>query len=304
MAHKRQHTIPRFYLKQFLSPGWCYRLGELNPHYHNSPSNVAVQKDYYGRSKSSSATLDDFNSFIETNCAPIFMKFTNPLKAITENDLIILSYLLANIYVRTPKIIEETQASELEAISTANIMAKDITQKLDEGKITAKQLFKLSLPELGDNSTSITLEQLNEYANKLRKRGGHLIVAKNTFYAFEDIAKSIQAMSMWIVEAPYRHFFITSDKPLTLRSRVTSSRVGAGWQNSDAMGLIALSPRYFLIMAYEEPSGIRITTATSEQVTGLNLETIIFANQEIYCTSRYHEAYNWMRMSGRWKPQG
>lgn len=304
MAHRRQHTIPIFYLKQFLSPGWRYRLGELKPHYHNSPSNVAVQKDYYSRNMSSSTTLDDFNSFIETNCAPIFMKFTKPLSAIAEGDLTIFSYLLANIYVRTPTIIEETRASELEAISTANIMAKDITQKLDEGEITTKELSKFSSPELGDNSIPITLEQLNEYANKLRKIGGHRVAAKNTFYAFEVIAKSIQEMSMWIVEAPYQRFFITSDKPLTLRSRVTGSRVGAGWQNRDAMGLIALSPRYFLIMAYEKPFGIRITTATSKQVAGLNLETIIFANQEIYSPSGYPEAYNWMRLRGIWKPQG
>lgn len=304
MAHRRQHFIPRFYLKQFLSPGWRYRLGDLEPHFHKSPSGVAVQKDYYSRNISSSATLDGFNSFIETNCAPIFMKFTKPLSTIAEGDLTILSHLLANIYVRTPRIIEEARASELEVISKANIIAKNITQKLDKGEITTKELSTLYPSEPVDNSTAITLEQLNERANKLRKKGGHRVAAKDTFYAFEIVLESIQEMSMWIVEAPSRLFFITSDKPLTLVSRLTGSRIGAGWQNRDAMGLMALSPRYFLIMAYEKPFGVRIATATSEQVVGLNLDTITFADQEIYSPSKYSEAYNWMRRRGRWKPQG
>ena len=307
MAHRRQHTIPKFYLKQFLSPGWRYRLGESKPHYHNSPSNVAVQKDYYSRNMSSSTTLDDLNSIIEDNCALAFTRIIENPHAITKDEwsayLIILSYFCANFYLRSPRIIEETRATTLEAISQANILAEKMIGKVVEAKQAGKDLSNFIMPEPINNSTTITLDELNRYADRLRKHGGHRVMAKDLSFAFENTVKSIQEMSMWIVEAPNECFFITSDKPLTLISRLTYSRVGAGWQNRDAMGLIALSPRYFLIMAYEKPLGIRITTATCEQVEGSNLETITFADKEIYSPSKYSEAHNWMRKHGIWKPQ-
>jgi hypothetical protein len=186
-------------------------------------------------------------------------------------------------------------------ISQANTMAAKMLEKIQETKLTAKEASEFLSPEPSDDSTTMTLEQLNEYGNRLRKCGGHRVAAEGTFYALKDTAESIQQMSMWIVESPRNRFFITSDKPLTLRSRLTGSRVGAGWKNSDAMGLIALSPRYFLILCYQKPHGIRITSATPEQVEGLNLETMLFASEEVYSPRKYQEAYEWMRQQKRWR---
>jgi len=304
MANRRQHTNPQFYLKQFLSPGFVYRLGEDTPRATESPSNVAVQRDYYGRDKASKHTLDGFNSWIESNGAPVLRKLVKDPSAITSSDILILSCLLANFAVRTPAIIQEMRNSMLGMAAQAKAMAEKMTEKLDSAITDGKKLSSFLIPEIDNSSPSMTIDELNKYADQYKANGGHRFTVQDAFYALPDIAECIQKMSFWVVEAPNNSFFLTSDTPLTLRSRVTNSRVGAGWQNSDAMGSFAISPRHFLIMCYVEPIGIRITSATSEQTEGLNLETIMFAYKEIYSPYKHPEADCWMKRIGRWIPQG
>lgn len=302
MANRRQHTIPQFYLRQFLSPGWVYRLGADSPRATKNPSGVAVQRDYYGRDKASRETLDKLNSMVESNGAPVFRKLIDNPGTITEGDWVVLSYLFANFAVRTPAVIEEIRATELELVAQANAMARKMTERLIEASLAGSDLSEFRSEPSGDFPT-MTLDQMKEHADRLRAEGGHRIAALDIFYALVDIAECIQQMSFWVVESPRNRFFVTSDRSLTLQSRVTGSRVGAGWENSDALGLIALSPSHFLLMCYAKPLGIRSTLATPEQVAGLNLETIKFADQEIYSPFKYYEADDWMKGLGRWSPQ-
>ena len=57
-------------------------------------------------------------------------------------------------------------------------------------------------------------------------------------------------------------------------------------------------------MFYAESSGIQRTTATPEQLADLNLETLMFADQEIYSPFEYPEADDWMKGLGGWSLPG
>jgi len=186
----------------------------------------------------------------------------------------------------------------------AKAIAEKMAEKLNSAIADGKNPSSFLISDMDNSSSSMTIDELNQYADQYKANGGHRFTAQDVFYALPDIAECIKKMSFWVVKAPNGSFFLTSDTPLTLRSRVTNSRVGAGWQNSDAMGSFAISPRYFLIMCYAEPTGIRITSATPEQTEGLNLETITFADQEIYSQFEYLEAYYWMKRIGKWASQG
>jgi hypothetical protein len=90
-----------------------------------------------------------------------------------------------------------------------------------------------------------------------------------------------------------------SDHPLVLRSSRTGSRVGVGWGNSDAIASMPLCPTSFLVLLYSEAGCISQGEANAEDVDFLNLETIRFANREVYSRFNSKEAHNWMMGSGR-----
>jgi len=302
MANRRQHNIPQFYLRQFLSPGWVYRRGADAPRFVKSPAGVAMQKDYYGRNKAAREPLDDLNSYVEDKGAPSFMNLIRSPKTITQYDWLVLSYLFANLFVRNPAVIEEWRAAALKATARVNAVAEKMTDRLIAASLAGSDLSEFqSEPE--DESATMTLDQFNKHAAKLRAEGGHRIAASDMFVAFPDIAECIQQMSFIVWEAPHNFSFLTSDRSLVLQSRATGSRAHVGWKNPDALGSIALCPNHFLTMFYYEPSGIYLAKATPEQVAGLNLETIKFAEQEIYSPFKYPEANDWMNAVGRWHPK-
>lgn len=293
MADRRQHTIPQFYLKHFLSPGWVYPRGAKKPRLHNSPTSVAVHQDYYGRNTVERKTLDDFNKDIENCGAPSFTRLIKDVRTIIDDDWDILPIVFANIFVRTPAHIEEWRDVIRKATDEANTKAEKMIDRLILASLEGSDLSEFR-SEINDEP-SATLKQWNAHAAKVKALGGHRMAAYNLFSTLPDIAECIRNMTFKIWEAPNNHFFLTSDRPLVLRSQSTGSRAHAGWGNPDALGTIALCPSHFLSMFYYEPSSIYVVEATPEQVAGLNLETIKFAKDEIYSSFECSEAHRWMK---------
>ena len=112
--------------------------------------------------------------------------------------------------------------------------------------------------------------------------------------AVPEIAEGIQRMIFLIKEAPAGHHFVTSDRPLLLRSRTNSSTFGAGWLNPDAMGSIALCPEKFLLMFYHDETGILEQPASPGEVAGLNSDTLMYAASEVYSFTETLESADWM----------
>jgi hypothetical protein len=262
---------------------------------------VAVQKYYYGQGEQE--TLDALNTMVESEGACVLRKLVDDPRAITRVDWEIGSYMLANFAVRTPAYIEQMQAFELQAITEVNDLAAKLRQAFDDRSRRGGKPCDFPHWEGDQTSSSCTLEQLNEYAARLRAEGGHRVSASSTFSVIPDIARCIQEMRFFLLQAPHGLFFVTCDSLLTLQKRRTGSRVGAGWKNRDALGRIALCPSHFLLMFYERPPGIQHRLATADEVLGLNLETISFADREVYSPFEHPEADDWMKGLGRWSRQ-
>jgi len=302
MVDRRQHTIPQFYLKKFLSPGWVYRHGEDKPRSPNSTTNVAVHQDYYGRNKADKKPLDELNKYIESKGAPSYTMLITDIKSITDYDWYVLSFVFANIFVRTPAHIEEWRDAVLKGTDEINTKAEKMVDRLISASLEGNDLSDFRSET--NNESSATLKQLNEYAAKLKAIGGHRMAAYDLFSTLTDIAECIRKMTFIVWEAPNNHLFLTSDRPLVLQSRKTGSIDQAGWAKPDALGTIAVSPSRFLTMCYYKLSGIYQLKATPVQVAGLNLETIRFAINEIYSSFECSEAHHWMKGFGRWRSKG
>jgi hypothetical protein len=263
---------------------------------------VAVQRDYYGQGEVALKALDKLNSLVETQGAPALRKLIDNPRNITHEDWVALSYLFANFAVRTPVIIDETRLTLLNLLAQVKATAERITERLKGALQMGSDLSEFP-GEVPDDSPTMTLDQFSEEAAKLQTEEGHLRVASSIFGALVDIAKCIQRMTFLVVEAPRGFYFVTSDRPLVLRDRVTGSRIGVGWENANALGSIALHPNQFLLMFYDKPYIIKRFRVTPDQVTGFNLVTIMFANQEVYSPFKYPEADDWMKGAGRWGSQ-
>jgi hypothetical protein len=299
VANRQQHTIPQFYLRRFLNPGWVYRRGETSPRCIRTPSSVAVHRDYYGKSKTSKTTLDELNTAIENRSAPSLDRLINSPKTFTPTDRVSLSFLLANMFVRNPVRIKEWSNAIVAAVNKIDETARQTHGRQHEALVLIGDPSKFN-PKSYDEAPIVIHEELKKHAQLLVAKGGHRIAAGDNFGTLEEIAKCIEKMAFLIFEAPKGLFFVTSDRPLTLQRRKTGSQSGAGWANDDALASIALSPTRFLLMFYTNRFDMVQTAAIPEQVAGLNVEVIRFADKEIYSPSKYCEANDWMQSIGWW----
>lgn len=296
MTSRRQHTIPQFYLRGFLEPGYVYRRGASEPRCVNNARDVAVRQDFYGKRKDGKQTLDDINSKIEEDGALSFKKLVENPFTFMEYDWKMISYVLANIFVRTPGTIEAMNDALLSLADQVSSDAARMKEKLTEDIEAGSDLSDYPTMFLDDEEApSMPVEQMAEDAARMRAEGGHRITAAITFSSTLDVAKCIQQMRFLILEAPQAHFFITSDLPLVLRSRLTGSSRGIGWANPDVQAAIPLHPTKYLFMYYGDSPGIEQHQASVELVNDLNSATMIFAREEIYSPIKHAEAESWMK---------
>lgn len=292
--NRHQHTIPQCYLRRFLEPGFVYRRGKDSALYTKTARNFAGRRDYYERGGPRAIDLDPINNLVETGGAEALKDLIEAPETLTLNDDgRFLSYLFAGMYVRNPSVIEMMRGTQSAMIVDAERTAQDTAVKLGDPSLADGMLFRFRQPEADYESPYMSLKHMKEYKELLNEPKGHLDVAP--FDALLDIAKTIQQMSFLIYLAPKGYQFVTSDIPLVVRRRHNDSRVGAGWANRDAVGMIALCPSLFLLMIYHDGPNIRIMDATPEQVEEFNLLTLGDADQEVYCHTKYPKAHEWMK---------
>jgi hypothetical protein len=94
MGGPRQHTVPNFYLKEFLNSGIVYRRGAKSPRFVKKPKNVAVRINYYGESSGNLDILDQMNSAIEGWAAPVLKRLVYDVTSITYSDWVTLPIIL------------------------------------------------------------------------------------------------------------------------------------------------------------------------------------------------------------------
>lgn len=297
MSSKHQHTIPEFYLKPFLTPGLVYQRGKLAPRPVENPRKVAAKRSYYGKAREQRGAIEHLNAFTENKGAPVLTKLIQNHRNITDSDWVILSYLLASFAVRTVAAVEEFRSTQLAAAAQINEMVERMVVKIDEVLLEGTDM-SLLVDSSPPGSERLSLDRLNKEWSILGMKKGHLLAVQALFAALPIVAKGICKMTFQIWEAPSDFFFLTSDRPLYLESRLTGSRVGAGWGKSDALGCIALCPSRFLCMFYHKDPCIYSLVAPPEAVGIFNFETIKFAYKEVYSPFEYPRAYDWMRGEG------
>ena len=300
MGKRRQHTIPYFYLKKFLKPGFVYRRGDKSPRYVKTPKDVAVHSDYYGRSSDKFNALDKINTATETWAAPLLEKLTNDVNSITHSEWVILSYYFANIHVRTPAFQDTMINTFKEMTKQLNKMAERMKKAYETAEAEGKDLSLLSTPSFYD-SPRHSIDEWNKLMDKLDQKDGRLDSIYVFYSLVRDIAEHIQKMALYIFEASGGLFFITTDRPLVLFSLISGSPLGAGWENKDALAALPLDPKHLLIMCYRGEPAVYHAVLSGEGVRFWNIELMKYTVDEIYSKYTYGIALDWMLRRGGWK---
>jgi hypothetical protein len=296
MGKRRQHTIPSFYLKKFLEPGVLYRRGDRSPRHVKTPKDVAVHRDYYGRSSDRFNGLDKINDMTETWAAPLLEKLIDDVSSITYSEWVILSYYFANIYVRTPAFQGTMINTFKEMTEQLNKMAERMKKAYEEAEAEGKDLSLFSTPAF-NNSPGTSADEWNKWMDKLDREDGKLDNISLFYSLIRDIAECIQKMAFYIFEAPAGLFFITTDRPLVLFSLISGSPYGAGWGRKDALAVLALDPEHLLTMCYRGEPAVYHRVPTVEDVRFFNVELMKYAVNEVYSRYTYDIALDWMLRS-------
>jgi len=292
---KKQHTIPRFYLNQFIHPGWVYRRGFQQPRRVQSAKSEAVKEYYYSQdTDDENFSSDSINTGIETVCAPIFKQLLTTKDGLTAELKRAFSYFVANLALRVPAYIEEMGETTLEAFEQVDRMVERIVEKeglkVEEGQPYVKY-------ESGEGgSRTWTLEEWNKELESMREKvkAKKALITENLSLV-EYLAPVITKMSWVIIDAPISEFFITSDRPVYL-TNLDGSTFRAGWENTNALGTLPLSPRRYLVLSYVHPPNMwGYKQASSEDIKRLNMRAIASASYAIYSPKKYPPAESWLR---------
>ncbi|MGD9115688.1 MAG: DUF4238 domain-containing protein [Dehalococcoidia bacterium] len=283
---KHQHMLPRFYLNRFIHPGWVYLRGAKQPKLVHSARNVAVKDWFY--SPSPNGDLDQINTRIESETAPILTELLTTKAPLPDDSKFLFAYFIGNLALRVPAYIEEMSGAMVNALEQASGMAKKIIQKME---IEVEE----NTPYVQLGSRSYTYKEWNDFLESLRqqnKEGKALI--ETTMTTVAHLAPVIAHMSWVILTAPAGFFFVTCDRPVVLTD-LEGSRKGAGWANRDAVGTLPLSPNRYLVLYGSPPDKWRYEQLSKEGVENFNSRTIQFAVDAIYSPAKYKPAENWLR---------
>lgn len=297
---KKQHTIPRFYLNEFIHPGWVYLRGSKQPKLFQSARSVSVKEWYYSQDTDEEHyPLDGANMATERVTAPILRELLTTKDGLASAKKRIFSYFIANLALRVPAYIEEMAETLLNTMEQMDNMFKEQMEHI--GKRGVEKEAENDQPPAkydsgGSGSYTWTPDEWKEELESMRKavKAKRAMIPENVSLTAR-LAPVIAKMSWFIIEAPAGRFFITSDRPVYL-TNIDGTRLGAGWENMNVLGTLPLSPRRYLMLSYVHPSDTwGYKQASNEEVESLNERTIASAKYAIYSPERYLPAENWLR---------
>ncbi len=204
--------------------------------------------------------------------------------------------------MRNPSYHEMLRNTYRNLTNQLNEMANKIQESIKQAKREGRE-FLIPKESTIDKEASFTLEEWNKSMKDIETENGHIKIAEDLYLNVREIASYIQKMSLHIIEASGRSFFITSDTPLVLFSLSSGTPLGAGWANQDAMATISIHPKKCLILVYRETPSIYTgrSIVNTQDVDVWNINLMKYASNEVYSKYEYGHALNWMLRRGIWK---
>jgi len=287
MATIRCHYVPQFYLNYFLPEGatifWVYDKKD-NSTRMQPPLNTTVIGDYYLSEEGKDKTVEDYLAKIEGDTKPIFDEFVNNYSPWNDKYKSTVARFLSLMHSRVPRAVEQVkQVADVGfevAIEKMKELAKDTNRlkKHYEGYCKDSSNRKISLKEYASFLSNPTKDGLLRFKMKDK----HAL--KMSFDTVEVISSLFMQMN-WSLCITKKSFFITSDAPLTVLSKIGKGFIiGSGFAMQNASISFPLSPKVCLVGKYM-PLKNKVYVE-GDYVDSINKRTIYMAERFVISTYR------------------
>ncbi len=256
MIPKKQHTIPRFYLKRFAGSNpdgmvWTYDAKE-GKQWSATPENTCTQTHFYSVERDDDTMdtrLEEFLSKFESRAAPVYEKLLQRELPQAGQAREVFARFLALSYTRTTTM--RHLAGEI--VGKSAQVHNYITASDPE---TFNSRMRIYEAETDKKLTSERKKRAKQ--NMLNPEGFRVEVAKEStltpLNATDKITQILYKMKWSFFEPAHAHL-ITSDNPLVLCADPKSyhpSLGDGGFLNKTAVVMFPLSPRLLLFMSWEK----------------------------------------------------
>lgn len=223
MSTIRCHTVPQFYLNNFLPPGsssfWVYDKKDSSVR-QQTPVNTTVIGDYYLSSPDpdgkKDARMEEFLSFIEGMTKPILDKWLTKPDHIDVNDASMVALFLSFMHARAPRTVEAIKEMSMAGVDYAIGKMKEVAE--DPERLRKQYEKFMQSPQAKD--IKMTFEEFTEISKDPTKNCTIVINEKHaigdSFNASETVYRALMSMYWSIRYITNDHFFITNDVPLNI----------------------------------------------------------------------------------------
>lgn len=291
MENKRQHYVPRSYLRAFTdltTPQgqepyiWVYERGQ-EP-YAKAPHKLAVKNYYYSMEIDGQRdnTVEELLERVETSAIPVIKNLYSGMdpRELTEEPRSWVAYFIALMSLRIPKFRETVEKFTAEVMRKISLMGARNPKYFER---TMREAYAAKgLPPPTDIEGVRQFVLAGEYT--VTADPGHSL--QMFVQLAPDVAKLVYDCSWRLLEAPTNSAFITSDSPLV---KVATKRLpppwnmGTGWHTPWMEATLPLSPSRCLLMSLHHPEGIERISA--QQLQDINWRTAAHAHEGIYSSS-------------------
>lgn len=282
MSKVKQHTVPKFYLKQFVPDGEdhvLYRYGLDGANAERVSCRKATTEDhFYSLSREDGTwdtTLEDSLGKIETKVAPMLKRLLDG-RTPTVDDRVGIAFFIALMLYRVTAMRDRAQ------FEASRILDPDVTLKYLA--TNRERLIR-----------EYSVEEVEEYERRVRENGRGIDLPRNFHFIdldrrLQPVAVGIARMSWTIESVKGGQFFITSDNPAYVRRRGhprDPGPVGFGRGDLHAEMYFPLSHRSLLVARHVgDATSVRRSQVSPTRVLQLNKLTVLMAHTDVFSPYR------------------
>lgn len=228
MEKKKQHTVPKCYLDNFVnSRGNLFVLGKNKCIFEAKPHDILTENYFYKIKFSngkSSFIVEDTLSKIESQFASIFRAKIEKMKSLTDKERGLISVFIASMMIRTKSSRKTMENNYGRLHSAMEDLRASVKKMTEDQKRTLSSLF--SKPDPKEIITAKEIEQIYNDIPTFHSR--------MTLSLLPEIASIIYRMEWnFLIPEDDNENYITSDNPCVMVNPDLEKRFGVGTLGSN-----------------------------------------------------------------------
>lgn len=290
---RQHHYVPQAYMKLFADSD--SKLYALNKRYktirETSSKGVAYGHDFYTvdtLDQKDSSEVEEAFAKIENRCVPIIKEFARGKKAFPNADYADLAVYIALQYRRTPT--ARTKMDDMSKVIATNMLKEELRRAATSQKQYDELIrdFNSKYPDIKKLPSIKDIAELSKSDIALEEfiwDNGNFV--QSVFNTAEETAQGLLSRRWFILEAPSKSQFVTTDNPVIIRmTRPLKSRESPAILLPGTEKYFPLSSRACLAICDGLWGGVTPVRLTKNRVRAINRLAYLQAGKYVISGSK------------------